>query len=271
LAARAIIAMQVLLESLILASDVATLGSFVVLCHKLRQTSTCAGISLQTVLCLALTRALHATSHWMGMHYRPRSLPDFPYKAMDYLNAVVSLGVVVYAVTSFGPSYEAQKDSFGGKLLAKVGLMDLDMKPRNPVQQGSKWGFLYVIIVVLSFAWYSVRPGTYAFNTGMFCCVYEVMTAIALLPQLWMFWTDKKVSSALANFVALTALNRFFTLSFWVLIPWAFPWATPSNRTNQMISEAGNLLILADFMYYYIQARLQGKTEIVLPSHSDEV
>jgi len=86
-----------------------------------------------------------------------------------------------------------------------------------------------------------------------------------------MFQQDRVVSPQLANFVALTALNRLCTLVFWTAYPYIFWNRYPDNRGVQMASEILNLLILSDFLYYFIKARIKGQNVVIIPSAMNQV
>lgn len=125
-------------------------------------------------------------------------------------------------------------------------------------------GFLYCCITVLALLWYCIRRSHHSFLVSYFCCFYEVMGAFALIPQLWMFQKDKRVSPPLANFVVLTAFNRLCTLLFWISYPRVYYWRYPDNRGIQMASETINILILSDFLYYWVRSKMRGDKEVVI-------
>ena len=85
-----------------------------------------------------------------------------------------------------------------------------------------------------------------------------------------MFQKDKVASPQLANFVVLIALNRLCTLTFWTIYPWVFSWRYPDNRGVQMASEIINLLIISDFLYYFIKAKIRGENFVRVPQSSFE-
>merc|ERR1739845_173012 len=98
---------------------------------------------------------------------------------------------------------------------------------------------------------------------GYFCSVYEVLFAMALLPQLWMFHQEKRVPPILAWFVVLIAVGRLCILAFWIVFPFVHPWLKPTNRGGQMSSETMNILILSDFIFHWIRAKLRGDIDVV--------
>merc|ERR1711879_1123147 len=124
--------------------------------------------------------------------------------------------------------------------------------------------FLYTVIAIMALLWYFVRRSHHSFALSYFCCFYEAMSAVALIPQLWMFHQDKRVQPLLANFVVLTAMSRVCTLNFWIAYPWVYHWSYPDNRGIQMTSGVLNILILSDFLFYWVRAKLRGQSEVVI-------
>mmetsp|Transcript_7616 Transcript_7616/g.8528 ORF Transcript_7616/g.8528 Transcript_7616/m.8528 type:complete len:115 (+) Transcript_7616:84-428(+) len=106
------------------------------------------------------------------------------------------------------PSYEKEKDTFGIHAFERLELIAKNSPLKtNPFLAAS---FLYAVVAVLAMLWYFVRKSQRSFLVSYFCCYYEAMGAVALIPQLWMFHQDKRVSPLLANFVVLTAMHRLF-------------------------------------------------------------
>merc|ERR1740129_1747488 len=160
-------------------------------------------------------------------------------------------------------SYEKEKDDFGIQAIEKLGVLPkkgLPLFQRNVVAMS----FLYTVVAVMALLWYFVRRSHHSFALSYFCCFYEAMSAVALIPQLWMFHQDKRVQPLLANFVVLTAMSRLCTLGFWIAYPWVYHWSYPDNRGIQMASETLNILILSDFLYYWVRAKLRGESEVTI-------
>jgi hypothetical protein len=252
------------LDLSILLSDISILGSFVALYLQVKSRKSALGLSLQTVGAVAVARVLHLLSHPIGIHFRPDTLPFFFYVILDYANAGVGVFVLYYIFSNYMNTYEAEKDNFSQNFWLKLGL-DKDLVAKL------KWAFIYIIAGIFGIIWHLVRRSHHTFAVSFFCCYYEALCAVALLPQLWMFQQDRVVSPQLANFVALTAANRLFTLVFWLAYPYVFWNRYPDNRGVQMASEVLNLLILSDFLYYFIRARMKGQKVIVIPHAMNEV
>jgi len=206
-------------------------------------------------------------SHVVGLHFIPSVLPWIIYPCVDIVNAVIGATCLYVFITKYFDTYEMDKDNFGIHLFQKFDLLPKSGPfKRGPVAAAS---FLYLFIAVVGLVWHFVRRSPHTFALSYFCCFYEVMTAVALVPQLWMFHQDKRVSPLLAQFVVCTAINRLCTLTFWTSYPWIWVYRYPDNRGIQMASECLNLLILSDFLFYWVRSKLRGDSEIILSMNTE--
>ena len=268
-------------------SDVCISGTFVVLFLQLRKTRSAAGFSLQTLATVVGARVIHLISHNIQLHYSPNVLPWFIYPTMDVFSACAGVALLLSFCLYYFPSYEKEKDNFGIHIFERLELVGKNSPLKNnPFLAAS---FLYASVAVIALLWYAVRKSQRSFLVSYFCCYYEAMGAVALIPQLWMFHQDKRVSPLLANFVVLTAMHRLFTLAFWIFYPRVFIWRYPDNRGVQIASEtlklgvaevtgqvlvhlgplvspvdARNLLILSDFLFYWLRSKLRGDREVII-------
>lgn len=253
---------EMFLDGLIMLSDCCTCGTFVSVLIKLRRDKTSAGLSLQTVCTVVCARGLHLISHIVGLHYVPARLPWIIFPTLDVVNAAVGFVVLFSFATRFFDTYEREKDNFGIHLFQRLNILP----KTGPFREGPlvAASFMYSVVTVMALLWYTVRRSQHSFLTSYFCCFYEVLSAVALFPQLWMFHQDKRVSPLLANFVVLTAMNRLFTLCFWVCYPKVYIWRYPDNRGVQMASETLNILILSDFLFYWVRSKIRGDKDVIL-------
>eukprot|EP00929_Paragymnodinium_shiwhaense_P064993 TRINITY_DN3262_c0_g2_i2.p1 TRINITY_DN3262_c0_g2~~TRINITY_DN3262_c0_g2_i2.p1 ORF type:complete len:322 (-),score=87.71 TRINITY_DN3262_c0_g2_i2:98-1063(-) len=106
---------------------------------------------------------------------------------------------------------------------------------------------------------------------------YMWLDVLALLPQVIMMAQGAgKIEAPIAHFVAATTLSRCTDLSFWY---YNFDQGRQGylfgfNYTGILIvaSQVIGLLLVADFMYYYVKARLAGKSlteDLDLPAADD--
>merc|ERR1719398_4682 len=94
------------------------------------------------------------------------------------------------------------------------------------------------------------------------------LETVALVPQLWMMSKiGGKVSTVSAQFIAANVASKVMTVTFWI---WAYPELVDENGSNlagQLIIGAYmiQLLLAADFMFYYVKGLLEGTDQVVLP------
>lgn len=245
-------------------SDLSIFASFVALYLQVKNRKSAAGVSLQTVGAVAAARTIHVLSHPLDLHFMPDTIPFALSVLMDYLNAFTGCFVLWFIIHNHWSTYESEKDNFSQNFLLKIG-MDAKLVHKF------RYAFIYLLATVFGFVWYVFRRSSLSFFSSYFCCYYEALGAVALLPQLWMFQQDRVVSPQLANFVALTAANRLFTLIFWVSYPYIYWNRYPDNRGVQMTSEILNLIILSDFLYYFVKARMKGQNVVIIPSALNQV
>jgi hypothetical protein len=255
---------QLGLDSLIVCSDLSLGGTFLSVLLKLQSSRSAAGLSLQTLFTVVGARTLHLVSHFLRLHYQPTVLPWIIFPTLDVINAGMGIASVILFGFYYQSSYEGDKDNFGIQIYDKLGLLPKAQEKGSYRRNFIAMSFLYIVIAMMALVWYFIRRSPHSFALSYFCCFYEVMSAMALIPQLWMFHQDKRVQPLLANFVVLTAMSRAFTLSFWVAYPWVYYWSYPDNRGIQMASEVLNILILSDFLYYWAKAKFRGEKEVVI-------
>mmetsp|Transcript_206 Transcript_206/g.375 ORF Transcript_206/g.375 Transcript_206/m.375 type:complete len:265 (-) Transcript_206:145-939(-) len=253
---------QLFLDSLIVCSDLSLLGTFLAIFLKLQTSRSSAGLSLQTLITVVSARTLHLVSHFVRLHYQPTVVPWALFPVIDVINAGLGILCIVMFTLFYYKSYEKEKDNFGIQAIERLGILHqgVPQLQRNVIAMG----LMYVGIAIIALLWYFVRRSHHSFALSYFCCYYEVLCAVALFPQLWMFHQDKRVQPLLANFVVLTAMSRVCTLCFWITYPWVYHWSYPDNRGIQMASETLNILILSDFLYYWLRAKLRGQSEVTL-------
>jgi len=84
---------------------------------------------------------------------------------------------------------------------------------------------------------------------------------LALLPQVVMMQRGSgKIEAPIAHFVAATAFSRMSDLTFWYSRWDRAPTRLPEGMTIIVVFHIISLLLVADFMYYYIKASLNNRT-----------
>ena len=244
-------------------ADVSLFLAFAAVSYQVAKHRSAAGLSLQSLSIVVFTRVFHLLSHPMDLHFEPTMIPFWVYGVFDVLTASFGVLLLYYILSQLLDTYEADSDSFGDFF--------------NMPSSSALGQLIRRILASLSFsaivglAWWGIRRSNQSFVSSYFACFYEVLGAVALFPQLWMFQKTRVASAQLANFVAMMALNRICTLAFWIVYPWIFHWRYPDNRGIQMASEVINLLIISDFLYYYAKARLRGEDVVRLHRDGEEV
>lgn len=252
-------------DVLILCSDLFTIASFAILGYRVHKERTIRGISLQSLAALVLCRVIHALSHILGMHHQSESFAVI-YMIFDISASVVAVGTAHLCLKTYKGSYQADLDDFG--LIALEYLHDKGFKkiiPSQPRLYANYWSILYSVCACIGFCWFLIRRShaNWLFSFGI--CWYEVLTALAILPQMWMFRKGRSVPTALAHYVVLSVLARAVLLLFWMYYPRAHNWRYPDNRGVQMAAEALNILILSDFLYCYVKSYRGGFQSGMLP------
>lgn len=211
-----------------------------------------------------VSSATGGLSHFLNIHYTPAVLPWFIYPTIDVVNALMGALLLGALLTVCSSTYEREKDNFGITVFERLELKSGRLQER-PITAAT---FLYMVVTVVALVWYMFRRSTSGFWSSYFCCYYEVLCAVALLPQLWMLHQDKRVSPLLANFVVLSAMTRACTFTFWVAYPHIYIFRSPHNRGIQMAVEALNILILSDFLFYWVRSLVRGDREIIIGDSS---
>jgi len=254
-------------DGFIVGSDVTMVLAFCAVILRMKSSKSAAGLSFQSVMALVSLRFLHFSSHYFNIHYRPKVLPMFIFKSLDLAVVVSGAACVFMLLTTYYNSYEVEKDNFGIQIFDRFNLLP-EKGPFScrPIAAAS---FLYIVVGLVAFAWYLIRASAGSFGVNCYVCYYEVMSAVSLIPQLWMFHKDKRVPSLLADFVVLVAAGRLCTMGFWTVYPWVYKWGVPSNRGIQLMLEMFNLLVLSDFLFYWARAKIRGDREIVIDFECD--
>lgn len=253
------------LDLVIILSDVATGLAFTSVFQRLRATWSLEGLSLQTMVAAVSNRCLHVGSYQLGLHYNPLVLPRALFMFLDGVNALAGLLCLCFFFKYF-QTYEKEKDNFGLQVFERLGCVQSPRSFWKRYLVAASW--LYLMAGVTALFWHHIRrfavhqvimsqPKDY------YLSFYEVLSAVALIPQLWMFHHDKRVPPTLANFVIFVAAHQVLVLTFWACFPWVSG-ITPINRNIQMVFDGCSLLILSDFLYYWARSKWYGYDEVVL-------
>lgn len=235
---------------------------------KLRQDRSAAGLSLQTLLALFLTEfnnliAIILAHSEFSLEFRTCRI------LINCLTCVLSLFAYVTVVKKYQASYEYDRDSFGAHPLNIVCLK----RRRTPRKQdvcglGVRLHWLTLYAYAISFGAILQRFRRHALPSwfGFWECSIDMLMALALIPQLHMFWSSRsrRVSGLLGRFVVCLLLAKIASLIYW-LSDVLFHGAYVPGRGIHILTETLNIVILLDFAYYYVVSKRKGLYDVTLP------
>lgn len=249
--------------------------AYLLLLHKLRKERSALGLSLQTLISLVIVEIGNVfLILTLSAYLRKRSL-SLDFYLVDCSTAFISTFAFFYVVRNFYPSYEVQKDTFGKKFFS--------LCCTRKISDNFYFLFLYFLALLVAFPTFVIRrqintPSTSGTLSLLFSsslhsslisfweCYNDSVLALALLPQLFMFYNKRPrtVSALLGNFVICLLIARILALAYWLSFP-LFHVEAATGRGVHMFTELLNLFILSDFLYYYLKAKLKGLQYVTLP------
>ncbi|CAD7951537.1 unnamed protein product [Amoebophrya sp. A120] len=244
------------LDFLILVSDVCGFFAFYCVFHSVKRRGP-RGVSLQSFLGFAAGRCLHSCSHIFGIHYSPEVFPPFIYLIVD--GFAVFMGVVttvaLYCVSN------SIKEDFADDVFGRAFLKRILPKQYHDTLF-VQFGGLLVFSAIVACFWSVTRCSIitadgdvpFAFSLCMLCSICEIVQIMSVLPQLLMLYKTKKIPVLLGDFLMFQGIAKFCTLTFWLLFPTVNGWS-PHNHNMATATEFFNLLILSDFIYFYIKSK----------------
>jgi len=232
-------------SSVLTAASVVQLLGFLALTIKVRGTKSVAGISSSTLEMYALFFVTRLASTTIKSGYIPVDKSGrYVYQMVDFLCLLVVLQLLYCIHKTYKWTYQKDGDS-------------MSIVPLIPP------------CVLLGFFVHADLNRSEVFDT-----IWAVSTnidTVAMIPQLWMMQKiGGKVEGCTAHFTAALVASRTLSTIFW--------WTAYADLADdglhlaaQMILVANGiqLLLAADFMYYYCSARFQG-TSIQLPNQRPE-
>ncbi|KAL8432432.1 hypothetical protein Efla_000209 [Eimeria flavescens] len=242
--------------------------------RKVHKERNAYGLSFQTLFALVVVEASNVLLIicLLSYHSKPFHADFF---LVDCSSAIISICVFVYLYRNFWPTYEKQRDTFGQKYLRLLKIPSCG--PNSHVC------FLYILAFIVSVFMFILRRSPYApsvsdvtrsgngrLAVGMLLSLWECFNdsvlALALLPQLFMFYNKRprRVTNLLGTFVAMLFCARTLAFIYWISFP-LFHRGQPTGRGIHLATEALNIVILLDFLYYYVKAKLSGQEDIALP------
>jgi len=224
---------------------------------KLQTDRSALGMSLQTLFALVFTEINNVILQVMLSHKYKFPLGAAFY-VCDVATTALSTFCFFYVLKHFYATYESTKDTFGLKFFRAVF--------GAQVARSSYWLFLYLVAFMLAVPLFLFRRSPLPGAFSIYECFDDALLAVALLPQLYMFYNKRprKVSGILGNFIIFLLMARLCALTYWLTYPLFKRGAIPS-RGLHIATESLNILILIDFLYYYLVAKAKGMADISLP------
>ena len=233
------------------------LFSFGLLVIKVVVTRKVKNISLKTLQCYALVFAARLCSILRYEGYLPYDKSgDWFYQATEVGALIMVLGLITSVAVVFKSSYQKDADKF--------------TVPGVP----SDLGVLLLVLpaLVIALLLHPTLNGNWFTDTAWAFALY--LEAVALLPQILMFQSARnvEVEPFEANFVFGLAVARAMHLVFWMSSFHELNDRDSSSSIQKrfpghlvVISQVLNLLLVADYIWFYIVAARE-KKGVILPT-----
>lgn len=218
---------------------------------KIQRQGSVAGISGMTMIMYAIVYVLR---EWLLMppSFSLLHIDGWAVEVLQLASLLMVLDVLKSIFVTYRSSYQEDLDVL--KIMYLIPACLILAAPLHPqFRQGT---------------WYSICW------TG-----YLHLDCLALLPQVVMMARGNgRVEAPISHFVAATAVSRVVDLTFWYydfdLGPQGYFHGFNYSGYLIVMWHVINLVIVADFMYYYIKARLSGSKfseDLELPTLSEDV
>jgi len=225
-------------------SSITQFLGFVLLALKVRWAKSAAGLSSKTLEMYFIFFCFRLSSTCFKNGYLPIDRSgDWVYQSGDALSVLVVLPLLYVTHKTYGTTYQAQHDSLDifkaiipCAILAFFVKGDLNSSP--------------------FFDW--------VWTTSL------LLDTIAMLPQLWMMTkAGGKVDGMTSHYVVTLTISRAFAFAFW------WHGYTELHIEGSSFNKAGytvllahliQMMLCADFLYYYVKGMLAGRGTAVLPN-----
>ncbi|KAF8819747.1 hypothetical protein IE077_004047, partial [Cardiosporidium cionae] len=217
--------------------------AYVSLYMNLRREKSAAGISLQSLLAFCFVELSEVLLLFTNSKYVGFSLS---YCISVCSSAIISFTAFIHIYRKFVSTYDFKQDSFGRRFSSLIFPSFL---------KRYHWLFLYLIAAALSIPCTFYRRANIPFALSFLECFNDSVIAVALLPQLFMFYgSHHRIVKGLQGQDIF-----FFILNYTLFLFPFFYSAFPAGRGIHAFTDLLNVLILSDFSYFYIKAKLQRK------------
>jgi hypothetical protein len=259
---------KLVLDGLNLGYDIANAGTFVTILQQCHSTGSSARISYQSVVALVLFRCLHFINHFFSNYSMPLLIPQALPLIVDFVGAALAIFCACFLLQRrLLQTYEQDKDDFGIQVFERLNCRPtVGLLRHRPIAGAS---LFYCVVALSAVVWYSVqgsgRPSLVGYSSS-FC---DVLGAMALLPQIWMFHKEKRAPSHLATTVLLVVGSRMCIISHIIVRPLVYGRTLIlSMFVQHLCSETMFILIFADFLFFFARSKARGDKEIILEMDS---
>jgi len=217
--------------------------------NKIQQQQSVSGISGMSLIMFALSYSLRATEMWVMSSKFRLSKRGYSLELLQVASVPLIFSLLWAVFKTYRHSYEESKDVLKVKYLVP-GCVAMGFILTPQFRQGKMY--------------------SYCWATSFY------MDVLALLPQVVMmaYSPGQKVAVPIANFVAATAFSRSVDLWFWYfrfdLGPQGWWHGVNVSGWTIVIFHVVSLLLVADFMYYYVRGRLAARLGEDKQAMSDE-
>jgi len=233
------------MELLAYASTIAEGLGLLVLRMKINRKGSVAGISGNSMTMFALTYTVRLWQLWPRAS--GRLLEKFAVESLSLISLLMVLDTLICVCLTYRKSYQEDLDVLRVRYLVP-------------------YCFIAALFIHPTF----IRGFFYSY----FWTLEFYLETVSLLPQVVMMaQSDGKVSAPISHFVAATTLSRSIDLWWWFrggidLGPQGYFYGFNFSGWLIVVGHVFGLLLAADFMYYYLKARLFGSKlsdDLVLP------
>lgn len=231
---------------LLTVADFMQLAGFLMLTVKIRATKSVAGVSSRSMEMHVLIFAIRNLSMLFRRGYVPVTKTGLSVCQVTHIATFLCAVQILYLIhKQYRHTYQSEADSF-------------PLKPLVPpcVLLGC------CLHTNLNRSW--ILDSLWATSVNFEC--------LALVPQLYMMArVGGEVHACTGHYIAALVASRLTTFAFWVQ---AYPYMSEADGSKAsgiyiVTTQVIQLLLAADFMYYYIKAMWQGKRTVTIPVDAD--
>jgi len=229
-------------SAIVTAGSTVQVVGFLILMIRIRTTKSVAGLSSKSLQMFVLYLCARLPATCLCRGYIPIDASGrWFYQLMDFCSLLLACHLLHSLHKTYVHSYQDEHDTL----------------PIWPFVIGS---------VVMAVLVHGNLNRSFFFDTLWFASLN--LETCCMLPQLWMMSKlGCQVNCMSSQFVVATVAAKVMVLTFWI---WAYnevDAVDPSHKIGTVIvsSYMVQLMLSADFMFYYVKGLLQGNDEVVLP------